>query len=392
MNNLFRNTKIKVKQVHHIVKILSGIPKKNICTYCLFFVGSMPINFGRRYVSLLYSREYLVFEKSDGIRGFFVFLQNKIYLLDRNFFLTDITCIIGGSKKKNSNFNNTILDGELSFNLFKEDYEFLIYDSMCLSGDWRISSWDLNGRINIINVIANKISLFINVYNMNLIRKDTYKINEIQELFDKVIENKFNFDRVYINIHRNDKLICNKNDGLVFTPVKMSYISKFPLITFKWKYENGNSIDLLCKKNFEPRFKEKNLFRKFGLFYRIGKYSQFKFKDLRKINSKPFYKIFKTEMNKNGIIECLLNKKISSWNYIKIRNDKEKSNSIKVAINTLEIISQCFFKSELIDNLFKLNIRKKRGKILKFDNILNFLKNDHNRSVLSIHNQDPIPS
>nr|UXY88493.1 mRNA capping enzyme [Cryptomonas curvata] len=348
--------------------LLSGLPIDQLCQLCIFFFGSMPINFSRKHINLLYSKDYFMFEKSDGVRGILISLKRKIYLLDRNLILTKI---INNSKRIDKIFlcaKTTLIDGELCFNLIIENYEYLIYDLICHCGDWRISTWDLKSRINASKYIIKKLDYFFCKFSIQLKKKDIFKINEIQNLFYRIVENNFSIDRIYINYRKKNNLICNKNDGVIFAPNKIFYISKFPFITFKWKYENGNSIDFIIKKHLKRKNKKKTIFRRLWLYSGTGNINQFKFKNIKKINYNSILKIFYLNKNENKVGEYLFNKKTSDWCFIKNRKDKKNANSIKVVINTLEIMNECFFKNELIDNLFKICLRTKRGKDFKFFN------------------------
>ena len=77
-------------KISKILVLLSGIPRKKLCFFCLFFLGSMPISLSRKHITLLYSKDYFIFEKSDGIRGILVWFKKKIYILDRKLVLNKI--------------------------------------------------------------------------------------------------------------------------------------------------------------------------------------------------------------------------------------------------------------------------------------------------------------
>ena len=223
----------------------------------------------------------------------------------------------------------------------------------------------MEGRMNLIKYLASKIKCYLGKLNINLKKKDIFRTCEIQNLFYRIIQNNISIERVYINYQTSGNIICNKNDGIIFTPNKITYISKFPFITFKWKYENGNSVDFSTRKNIQLNLRKKFVFRKQAIFTSIKNKTQFKLKNIKKVNYKTVFDIFhyshfkKTE---RPIGEYLLNKKKSDWCFIKNRKDKKYANSIKVVMNTLEISNEGFYKNEIVDTIYKVNTRMKRGK------------------------------
>ena len=173
-------------------------------------------------------------------------------------------------------------------------------------------------------------------------------------------------ERVYINYQLINKVICNKTDGIIFTPNKISYICKFPFIVFKWKYENGNSIDFDIKKNIQSNVRKNFVFKKLGIYSTIRNKIQYKFKNVKKINYKSAFDISSSNKTEKTIGEYLFNKKKSEWCFTKNRKDKKYANSIKVVINTLEISNESFYMNEMIDIVYKISLRVKRGKDFTF--------------------------
>mmetsp|Transcript_15211 Transcript_15211/g.38177 ORF Transcript_15211/g.38177 Transcript_15211/m.38177 type:complete len:314 (+) Transcript_15211:59-1000(+) len=234
------------KNIFSFLGLLTGLTENKICQNCLFFVGSMPKNFSRSKLNYLKLKDYLILEKSDGVRYLILLGKKKSFFLDRNLGLHKIP------NKKNQKIVKkvgTILDGEMSFNIIKEEYEYLIYDIICFEGDWRISTWDLNGRIALINQIQKKNPLYGNWIKKNLKKKDFFTKINIKKIFQKIQTNFFSNDHIFLNQNRMENLLCNKNDGLIFTLSKSIYFTKHPNFAFKWKYEEENSVDF--STNFE---------------------------------------------------------------------------------------------------------------------------------------------
>mmetsp|Transcript_35713 Transcript_35713/g.69968 ORF Transcript_35713/g.69968 Transcript_35713/m.69968 type:complete len:126 (-) Transcript_35713:20-397(-) len=113
----------------------------------------MPKNFSRSKINFFKFKDFFILEKSDGVRYLNLLGRKKSFFLDRNLCLHKIP---KEKKQKNYKKQGTILDGEMSLNLIKEAYEYLIYDIICFEGDWRVSTWDLKGRISVINNLKKK--------------------------------------------------------------------------------------------------------------------------------------------------------------------------------------------------------------------------------------------
>lgn len=141
------NTILYKRPIFSFFSLLSGLPRNLICSKCLFFIGPMPVNLDRSSLLDIYKKEYLILEKSDGIRYLFFCDLEKFFLIDRKM----KTNVIFKEKKQTQKFLN-FLDGELTFNLFFEKYYYLIYDAGIIKGDWRISSWDLYSRLRAVNI------------------------------------------------------------------------------------------------------------------------------------------------------------------------------------------------------------------------------------------------
>jgi hypothetical protein len=352
--------KKKKKFIKLFLSLLSGICKNSICSNCQFFSGQMPINLSREKFEKIRSKDYLALEKSNGFRFLFFVKGFCFYFIDRNFSIHRTIKFKNNNKKYTKKI--TIYDGEISYNLIRQDFDLILYDIICYNDDWRVSTWDLNGRVNIINKIKNQ--QFLNKWEKNnLKKKDFFLKMNIKFLFEQIYSNHFSNEFIYINKNLKDTYICNKNDGVIFAHNKSSYFTKFPNNIFKWKCEKEISLDFLSKKisikNSERKFK----IIKSALFCQGFRNNLILVKKTKKrffFKKKRFFFINKKKIK---IKEYIFVRKKGKWYDIKNRPDKNKPNSFKVILNTLENIIESFFKFEIIDKTFKQNLRKKRGKI-----------------------------
>ena len=344
------------RNVYKICSILCGLPKNLICSKCLFFIGPMPVNLDRSSISDIYKKEHIILEKSDGIR-YLLFGNNQNFsLIDRNKKSHNIL-----KKSVGKNIDLSFLDGELTFNMILEKYNYLIYDIGLINGDWRISSWDLYSR-----------SQAVSYYLLNLFERNKlveiflteklffYKYN-INKLLQAISINSYTKEHVFLNLGINGLFNCNKNDGLIFSQLRANYSLRTTCTTFKWKYEFENTMDLLIQKKIENYNSGKKSHKTFGLSSLLNKNKLLKIYESKKLNfSLKIKHSIPTKKKKIGEFRYFQYK--GSWILKKRRFDKTKPNSHKVLCNTFKIISESINKFELTDNILKFQARKERGK------------------------------
>lgn len=338
--------------------LLSGLSFTKICKKCFFFIGTLPINFSRRKINFSKFKEIFLLEKSDGIRYLFLIGNKKCFLLDRNLIFFGMPA----NFEKIFKNEGTILDGELCFNLLKQSYDYLFYDIFCFEYDWRISTWDIKGRSGLISKLLEKIWMNKDLSTENFKKKDFFSPKNIQNLFKKILGNFYSNDHLYFNQNREKGSLCNKNDGLIFSCSKSVYFIKKADSTFKWKYEEGNSIDFFA--NYEKRMEKfggKNYLKTTLSCQNTKKYLLYILEKERFIFPSLF---FKYKKDSRDIEEFNFNRQKGKWFLSKKRPDKKNPNSAKVVLNTLENICETIHKNELIDRLTKQFLRQNRGKIM----------------------------
>lgn len=339
-------------------EMLSGLSKDKLCKICTFFMGSMPKNLPRKRICRSTIKDFFILEKSDGVRYIFLIGNNKSILLDRNISLFRMP----NYSILNLKESGTIFDGEMCFNFLKERYEYLIYDIVSIKGDWRVSTWDLGGRCSILNKIKKKNCSNKNSTTNQIQKKDFFMSKNIQNLFEKIHINFFSYDHIFFNQNREENVVCNKNDGLIFSRSKIIFLRKSQNSAFKWKYEKGNSLDFLSIYDINKNLSKKNFSFKSSFYCRLKKKSLFNIYDREKI-------IFgcctwKYKNKSKNIEEINFDRQKGKWIFSKKRADKVYPNSNKVVLNTLENIAETINKEELIDRFTKEFLRKNRGKLL----------------------------
>ena len=344
------------RAIFSLFSVLSGLPRRFICSKCFFFIGPMPVNLDRSSLLDISQKEYVILEKSDGIRYLFFCGHDKFFIIDRKM----IPHLISKEKILGQDFLN-FLDGELTFNLLFEKYYYLIYDTGIIKGDWRVSGWDLYSRLQ-------AVFKFISFYNFQISKRKSliieklffYKYN-LKKILDAISINRYTKEHLFLNVGTNNLFHCNKNDGIIFSPLRANYSFRTTCTTFKWKYEFDNTLDLMIKKKFFEEANNSNKNSPFSLVSMFNKNRIFRVYESTKPNlswkkKKSVYK------NLRQIGEFRFLQKKGSWTLKKARFDKATPNSIKVLINTFKIITECITKIELIDNVVKFQTRKERGK------------------------------
>lgn len=348
-------------KIKNLLSVITGLPRKKICLKCQSFTGTMPINFSREYLSAVIKNDYALLEKSDGTRYLFSHQPSRKCLIDRNFSIKNFPHFIFNQKIFENVKGHCFLDGELSVNLILEKFEFLIYDVFCWDNDWRISSWDLRSRINSLKFPEKDKKMMVRIFNF-LVKKDIFSKINISGLFNKIWKNKFSIEHIYYNVNRADNIMCNKNDGVILSPIKSIYLIKNPLSVFKWKFENGNTVDFMVKK--KPFVRGENQAPKLLTeFFCRNERNQLISIECNKTSSLNFKNFTEKKAESNGKVEeFFFDRETKKWFRLKSRKDKKNPNSNKVVINTLENIAGLFFFNEFIDKLIKKDIRKQRGK------------------------------
>jgi hypothetical protein len=344
------------KNIYKICSLLCGLPKKFICSKCFFFYGTMPVNLDRPSLIDLNKREYIILEKSDGIRYLFFYDTEKFLIIDRKLKPYKIYSNETAVKGKPHFF-----DGELTFNLILEKYKYLIYDAGIIYGDWRITSWDLYSRFRAVESFMIFFYDKIQIKDKFYMEKNFFYKKNIKKIFEAISINYYTKEHIFLNKGLNNIFHCNKNDGVIFSPLRLNYSLKTTCTTLKWKYEFENTMDLLIQKKFNINEDKNQKKYPFTLASIINRNKLFKIYKGKKANlsskkKKP------SKLKSKNIGEFRYLQKKGSWVLKKYRFDKKKPNSLRVLLNTFKIISESINRFELSDGILKNQIRKERGK------------------------------
>ncbi len=174
------------------------------------FPGPQPVSIERKHLALLRKNDYLVCEKTDGVRHFLVCFTDSenrkiCALVNRSFAYTLYPLTVP---------RNTLLDGELIGN------RFIVHDAVCVKG-----------------LDVRKMSLIERLVQARAVTR------AILPLPDLRVECKN-----MLPYSRMNELVLGKNtDGVIFTPVNEPVRMGTHATLFKWKPRENITIDFYLK-------------------------------------------------------------------------------------------------------------------------------------------------
>lgn len=316
------------------------------------FPGTMALTLSRRHMGMICVSDYVALEKSDGTRYMLLALSSHVFLIDRlmKFYVVDPNPNILSMETFEPQ-NDTILDGELVRNLITQEYEFLIYDAVIIDGKFEVGTMDFRARMSQAElfVISMRVTTPVATGRLRMRLKDYYEKKDVRKLFAR-IKKDHRGEYVYINNDRRDGVICNLNDGVIFTPVGKPYVVKNCDALLKWKPPHLNSVDfqLILERTKHHRTGEPSV--NTSIAYK-GERSTVTlrpvhFPSKQKIEwAKSFDKYHKS------IVELSYDRIAGEWRYIRQREDKETPNFSSTVIDTLESIAESMDREEMVSYL-----------------------------------------
>lgn len=314
------------------------------------FPGTMPMTLSRRHLDLVCQNDYVCLEKSDGTRYMLFAISTHVFLIDRR---NKIYPIEPNPEILSPGFtnrqDNTILDGELTFNLITNQQEYLIYDVVAIDGDLSIASKGFRERMQAAEAYVAGPRVWV-PFCAGLLRlriKDFYERNQIRQLFDHIKKDPSG-NYIYFNNDRRDGPLCNLNDGAIFVPVQLGYHIRNSTTLLKWKPPHLNSVDFQMQLTPSTDAKRKEPTVRVMLAYKGDGNEMQKLREVYipyKIRRKWASNI---EKYHNSIAEFAYDRGAGEWRYIRQREDKEIPNFSTTIINTLETIAEAVEREELV--------------------------------------------
>ncbi|AFZ79231.1 mRNA capping enzyme, putative [Theileria equi strain WA] len=220
------------------------------------FPGSQPVSLCRDSLPLLFRSEYVVCEKSDGIRSLLLSASGSIFLIGRLEEVHQINMKLPLRGNPSEFQQLTLLDGEVVNDKYTVDgvvkyrRRYLCYDAICIHKN-SLKHLNLLERLSMaytdimVPLVASKVASAPDDESQNYLEiylKDFFDITQITHI------DKFSNKLPHIT------------DGLIFTPVRVPYTPGTCKSLLKWKPPHLNtvdfSIDVLFDSTKRPRLVE----------------------------------------------------------------------------------------------------------------------------------------
>lgn len=240
------------------------------------FIGAHPISLNRSNLNNLFQDDYLICEKTDGVRYFLLFLNNgKVFLHGRSlkknegdqyknqlqFFAANIKIPINFKENENEWKIKYLFDGELVIDTYEniKRIKFFIFDTL-IYNYLEVFKGSYYTRLE----FSRKFLYFLKS-SKNLIKKSQKVLNKFlpfNENSPKIKISQKDFFSLYHCSFLMDcyfKHLAHKQDGLVFTKNNSPYKPGKNTDILKWKDISQQTIDFLMTKN--EYFNSSNIFK-----------------------------------------------------------------------------------------------------------------------------------
>tara|TARA_B100001564_G_scaffold360024_1_gene384827 strand:+ start:4641 stop:5513 length:873 start_codon:yes stop_codon:yes gene_type:complete len=266
------------------------------------FPGSQPVSIEYRHFNILKSNQYVVCEKTDGVRFMMLaFLyNNKKQCVFINRALDMYTCPLNF---KMDVYKGSVLEGEMYGDVF------MIYDTLLSCGE-NVGNYDFLTRLKSIEKIK-KMLTCLKYDPIKLKIKTFHVMNEYKQFLEDYLPT-----------------VTDTVDGLIFTPVNDTIKKGTHETMFKWKPRDKNTIDFQVKRGTDA--------------WRL--YVQEKGKLIYE-SEIPYAMVpenARTWIEENAIIECqyMFNDVPMWWKPVDRRYDKTFPNSRRTFYRTLVNIKE----------------------------------------------------
>ncbi|KAL0241436.1 hypothetical protein GEMRC1_006671 [Eukaryota sp. GEM-RC1] len=209
------------------------------------FPGSQPVSMSKSDLSLLSSQDFLVAEKTDGIRYLLYIHQNEQFLIDRNFHFNKLSMFFTSTPFPDTQpLEETLFDGELVRDkIDKNDPDkgyvlrFMVFDTIAFH------------RKPIIQ--RNLIERLSKAADMAGLRESHRKggrsfEGEPFEIYPKQMFATKHTAHILTDVIPN---LTHGNDGLIFTPVRDPYVPGTFSKLLKWKFSYQTTVDFKIAKD-----------------------------------------------------------------------------------------------------------------------------------------------
>jgi len=188
-----------------------------------YFPGPQPISIERKHFHILQNNDYVVCEKTDGMRYMMVALTyegaRKCIFVNRSFEMFEVSISL-----RRPAYEGTILDGELYQDTL------MVYDAIIINGN-PVGHMNFKQRLDEIGKLLKTI-IYVKTDKHRLKLKTFYPLIKFKKFMDEYLPT-----------------VTQEVDGLVFTPVNEPVRIGTHETMFKWKPRNKNTVDFYMKKD-----------------------------------------------------------------------------------------------------------------------------------------------
>jgi len=218
------------------------------------FPGSMPVTFGRRHISTVMNNDYMISEKTDGVRYMFLISQEGAFIINRsyNFYKVGFDSLKDSFAKENT---STLLDGEL---VRHHDGRviFLVFDVVAINGVPYYQEGFAKRYQDIGTYVIAPYRKWKDVAGnssgspFDMMQKIFHKKDYIEQFFQKIVTIENKTEKKKEKYYKDEKRF-HKTDGIIITPTT-PYALRKAVTLFKWKYAELQSIDFTCVQGEDP--------------------------------------------------------------------------------------------------------------------------------------------
>lgn len=319
----------------------------------LAFPGAQPVSFSRRHINALMSKNFLVCEKSDGLRCLMLLSQfvaedgnaeERIYLITRKCEVSWVQNLHVPSERGNPRpFQvGTLIDGEL-VRSFDGKTRFFMFDLLAHQGKV-LSDRNLEKRLGYLDqLVFRPFASFCNHAPSSAASFD-FKI------YMKTMSQSYRLDSVLSQ--KREHL----SDGLIFTSVPDPYVYGTDPHIMKWKPASENSVDFAIRLDFlhsddptvdtdyytKPQVTllvwEGKTERDYGSLY----ISDDEWDAWRALEEPLNYRIVE-------VVQEITDKGEKRWRFLRFRDDKDHGNHADIVTKVLESINDSLSLEELTE-------------------------------------------
>ncbi|KAH8800191.1 mRNA capping enzyme, catalytic domain-containing protein [Xylogone sp. PMI_703] len=345
------------------------------------FPGSQPVSMKSSHIECLQQYDYYISEKSDG-RRFLLYLtcaitgSPELYLVNRRneyYLVNDESFPV--SMRQQSAFQDTLLDGELVMEM-----EYSIENSYNSSGT-KFLVFDCllhNGACCMHQTLPMRLQKAHSAVK-NMARNDTISATSAERLFNVELKEMKPSRELQSLFERVLPALTHPTDGIIFTPVRLPYISGMNKALLKWKPRDCTTIDFLLsidksiaretmtntdisrpavsasskvalawEGKAESICRVPKIIPKLDLLVYKGNGEYENFGEMKiSPQERRDWNFSKTNINRQ-IVECALNAD-GTWQFKRFRTDKAHANHIRTALDVMECLKREVSMRDLLD-------------------------------------------